>query len=244
METDAFEAFVRATYVLEGDRVLCLETADTLQSLTAHVAMVRAGGAGTPNTRAVAREIVERHFGHELQLNKDNRVTELVDEQLAKVERSFNYFGKKMVELEPMVKIFTACRLFMPSRIAALGADTNDVEAQLTCFPFLDNDAVTTLMASLPAYMAYAAATPMVLDADGKAQVEQWWHDARLSPQMADWASAAKKILILQPSSAAAERVFSMLKAIMGEQQQNSALEDYQEAAIMTRYNALQRLNK
>jgi hypothetical protein len=47
--------------------------------------------------------------------------------------------------------------------------------------------------------------------------------------------------MILQPSSAAAERVFSMLKAIMGDQQQARSLEDYQEAAIMTRYNELQR---
>lgn len=47
--------------------------------------------------------------------------------------------------------------------------------------------------------------------------------------------------MILQPSSAACERVFSMLKAIMGEQQQARAKEDYQETAIMMRYNQLQR---
>ena len=39
-------------------------------------------------------------------------------------------------------------------------------------------------------------------------------------------------MLLMQPSSAAAERVFSFLKASFNERQEN-ALEDYVEAAIM-----------
>ena len=45
-----------------------------------------------------------------------------------------------------------------------------------------------------------------------------------------NWAIAASKVLLVQPSSAASERVFSLLKASFGEQQ-DSALQDYIEAS-------------
>ena len=46
----------------------------------------------------------------------------------------------------------------------------------------------------------------------------------------------ARKIFLCQPSSAAAERAFSLLKASFNEQQ-DSALEDYIETSLMLQYN-------
>ena len=46
-----------------------------------------------------------------------------------------------------------------------------------------------------------------------------------------NWKEVAAKLLLLQPSSAAAERVFSLLKNSFGEQQLNS-LENYLEASL------------
>ena len=43
-------------------------------------------------------------------------------------------------------------------------------------------------------------------------------------------------IVLVQPSSAAAERVFSMLNSSFSEQQESS-LEDYQQLAVMLQYN-------
>jgi len=51
-------------------------------------------------------------------------------------------------------------------------------------------------------------------------------------------ASPVKKILLV-PSSASAERVFSLLSTLSS--QQESALEDYIEASVMIRYNICQR---
>ena len=48
--------------------------------------------------------------------------------------------------------------------------------------------------------------------------------------------SVAKKIILIPVSSAAAERVFSMLKAAFSEQQ-DAALADYLQASLMLRYN-------
>ena len=60
-----------------------------------------------------------------------------------------------------------------------------------------------------------------------------WWknHEKDLS----NWASAFKAIILVQPSSAAAEGVFSLLQSSFTHQQNNS-LEDYIEASIMLQY--------
>ena len=50
------------------------------------------------------------------------------------------------------------------------------------------------------------------------------------------WLKAAQKALLLQPSSAAAERVFSLLNNSFGATQA-STLQDYLEATIMLQYN-------
>ena len=61
-----------------------------------------------------------------------------------------------------------------------------------------------------------------------------WWkaHESAL-PQ---WAEATWKVLLLQPSSAAAERVFSLLSNSFSSRQ-DSSLEDYVELSVMMQYN-------
>ena len=58
--------------------------------------------------------------------------------------------------------------------------------------------------------------------------------------QLPHWASLVKKLLLIQPSLASAERVFSLLNNALNDQQDN-ALEDYLEASVMTRYNNAKR---
>ena len=48
--------------------------------------------------------------------------------------------------------------------------------------------------------------------------------------------AAARQVLLVQPSSGASERVFSLLKNSFGDRQ-NSALQDYIEASLMLQYN-------
>ena len=51
-----------------------------------------------------------------------------------------------------------------------------------------------------------------------------------------NWGGAARKALLVQPSSAASERVFSLLNNTFGKKQNNS-LEDYVESCIILQYN-------
>jgi len=55
-------------------------------------------------------------------------------------------------------------------------------------------------------------------------------------------ASLVKKMLLVQPSSASAERVFSLLSTLSF--QRESALKDYIEASAIIRYNSCQRKHK
>jgi len=111
------------------------------------------------------------------------------------------------------VVAFKAARLFCPVSIQWL-RPTNALVESLRAFPFLDSDAIIDgLKAELSAYLA--AAEDVVIPTEEK-EVE-WWcgHEE----QLPRWASAVKQVLLVQPSSATAERVFSILKASFNEQQ-------------------------
>ena len=87
----------------------------------------------------------------------------------------------------------------------------------------------------LPVYLA--AAEDVIFEGDstekGKKKVG-WWRDH--SQDLLHWSAAAKKVFLVQPSSAAAERVFSLLAATFTNQQV-CALQDYLETSLMVRYN-------
>ena len=71
-------------------------------------------------------------------------------------------------------------------------------------FPFIDTILLEQLKGELAAYMA--AAEDILQDTD----VCEWWkrHDGEIP----SWAKACKLILLIQPSSAAVERAFSLLE--------------------------------
>ena len=62
----------------------------------------------------------------------------------------------------------------------------------------------------------------------------EWWKNH--ASEVPKWSSGCRAILLLQPSSAAAERVFSLLTNSFKEQQ-TQALEDYIETSVMVQYN-------
>ena len=64
--------------------------------------------------------------------------------------------------------------------------------------------------------------------------VGAWWKS--VARELPAWSSAIQKLVVVQPSSAAAERAFSMLTTMFGEQQ-HDALEDYIETSLMLQVN-------
>ena len=144
-------------------------------------------------------------------LNKKDpgqNVTALEWSAKACVEPAVTWFLRKFnVDLYDVVVAFKANRLFCSVRIQWL-KPTNALVESLRAFPFSDSDAtVDGLKAELPAYLA--AAEDVVIPTEEK-KVE-WWCGHK--EQLPRWASSVEQVLLVQPSSATVERVFSILKA-------------------------------
>lgn len=78
---------------------------------------------------------------------------------------------------------------------------------------------------------AYQALTD---DVAAEINVLEWW--SQHSKEIPSWASACNQILLLQPSSAASERVFSLLQNSSNNRQER-ALEDYIKTSLILQYN-------
>ena len=87
----------------------------------------------------------------------------------------------------------------------------------------------------LPVYLAAAEDVMFVGDSTEKGKKKVgWWRDH--SQDLLHWSAAAKKVFLVQPSSAAAERVFLLLAAAFTNPQV-CTLQDYLETSLMVRYN-------
>ena len=124
---------------------------------------------------------------------------------------------------------FKAARLFAPQKIQQLQPTALTIDS-LAVFPFLsDVSTLNALKAELPQYLS------LTEDLSADYNSLHWWKlNERALPT---WASCAQKVLCIQPSSAAAERVFSLLKVSFGNQQ-GLALQDYIETSLMLQFNS------
>ena len=120
---------------------------------------------------------------------------------------------------------------------AAQHLDANVVNALAVVKPLRNMTAA--LKRELPAYLV-ATAGVVIDHSEGKEdhsfteQVLKWW--ATNGSKFPAWAEAAQIIFAFTPNSAAAERVFSMLKSMFGDQQMET-LADIIQTALMLRIN-------
>ena len=95
---------------------------------------------------------------------------------------------------------------------------------QLRVFPFLISDSVIhELKTELPKYIAASHNVASTVDR------KEWWK--RNSDILPSWSNACKSVLLIQPSSAAAERCFSILS--------NSFTQNHQEHSHLLCYNII-----
>ena len=160
--------------------------------------------------------------------------TSLIKQQLVTYARKcvqpvFHYFHQQLTSsLKGPLLAFKAASLLSQQKVYAMQPDATAVET-LTAFPFLNSaNAITGLKTELPTYLAKAA------DVEPASCPLEWWKQN--FTELPLWSSVARKVLLIQPSSAASERVFSLLKASFGEQQ-DGTLQDYVETSLMLQYN-------
>ncbi|CAB4040917.1 DNA-directed primase polymerase, partial [Paramuricea clavata] len=205
---DVGQHFVKATYYLEGDGPLVFSCYEKLKAVAE-----ACQNPHFPNVRAVAVSIANQDPTQNVE-TLEQRAKECVQPAIRWFLRKFN------VELYNTVSAFKAARIMCPVAVQWL-APTAETIKTLKIFPFLNNDAtIDALVKELPQYVA--AAQDVIISSEEK-KVEWWKHHAE---QLPNWSSAVKKVLLVQPSSAAAERAFSILNASFNDQQHH-ALSDY-----------------
>ena len=171
-----------------------------------------------PNVRGVANMLTRQppqHPHHE----------QWVTYARACVKSGLEYFDAQFsTNLKAALEVFKCCRLFFPHKVREMNPTALSLDQDLASIPFFNNTERAGLKDELPTYLSKVAD----LD-DGYDPLEWWKSNASALPC---WFRAAKNILLVQPSSAAAERVFSLLKSSFGDQQDNS-LKDYVESSLI-----------
>ena len=214
---DVGKHFVRLTYNLEGDGPLVFSAYTILQEATTVFAQDHC-----PLLDAVCREIAERKPA----------VTEaqLRAQTLQGARPAINWYLQKFNgDLGEVVSAFRLARFFDPVVSQSLNITPAKLDA-LRVFPFLDDgNSINEMKAEVPAYLAAI----QDVDLSNSAEKVRWWSQQNSLPA---WVSAVRKLLLVQPSSAASERAFSLLGACFSSEQRR-ALEDLVESSIMLRYN-------
>ena len=211
--------FVTATYSLEGDGPLALQCYDKIETVKAAIRI-----AHIPNLEAVARRLsvsAEKSLLQRAFPPSHSRGSASASQTLH--QRIVRY-GTACVQPGFSQNLASASQ----SGFSQIQPDADAINA-LKSFPFLNSKTILDgLKEELPSYFA------KVTDIDPSIDILQWWNQNESA--LPCWAAAARKVLLVQPSSAASERVFSLLKASFNPQQQSS-LQDYIETSLMLQYN-------
>ena len=135
-------------------------------------------------------------------------------------------FNQLATSMKEPLEAFKAARLFSPAKLQQLKPSVSTLDT-LSVFPFLRSE-IPALKEELPLYMAASG------DIDPSYDPLLFWKQHE--PSSPTWSQAARQRILVQPSSAASERVFSLLRNSFGERP-NSALQDYIKASIMMQCN-------
>ena len=82
-------------------------------------------------------------------------------------------------------------------------------------------------------YLAKASVLASSAEGDTLIDILEWWKNNTI--KLPHWSKAAQCVFLMQPSSAAAEHVFSILNRI--NDKQTNSLENYAECTVMLQYN-------
>ena len=184
---DFGEIFVKTTYNLEGDGPLAFIAYEKIHALYEFIST-----ANYPNSRAITRKLAGGDP------NAEQRMTQYYS---ACVTQAIQYFKQKFdTDLKLPMLAFKSARYFDPVKAYEIKPGCNDID-DFKLFSFIDNSIINGLKSELPQYLAASE------DVSSVTNKLQWWK-AHAS-DFPYWSNACKMILLLQPSSAAAERVFS-----------------------------------
>ena len=216
------EKFVKATYTLEGDDLLIFIAFQKLEELRAFIHI-----RNFPSLIRTVQELFPLNVPEQQRWYQHG-----LNECLVPAFQYYLQTSENDAIVRQSVQVFRAAQLFNSHFVKTSRPNAGDVD-RIRDVPFL-NDAmvIQSLKDELPAYVVKA--DELRNDFNPQVDTLQWWKD--VSPELPSWSATVTKLVLVQPSSAAAEQVFSLLVTMFGDQQ-HDALEDYVEAALMLRVN-------
>jgi hypothetical protein len=170
-------------------------------------------------------------------------VTKLADWQKAvdMVKGAYDYLENRITDncqgpyhCSGPYEVCRVSQLFDPSYVAA-NLTAAAVDELCDAIPSLTDKA--QLKSEVEAYKTAAAAAPAMDHSDVHAFTEavlEFWR--KHGKKMPMWRKMAKRVFAIPPNSAASERVFSLLEAMFGKDQ-DASLSDMIQGALMLRYN-------
>lgn len=115
--------------------------------------------------------------------------------------------------LKPVLFAFKAARLSSPSKVCKIKQSGSDQES-LSTFSFLPAAIIDGQKSELPNYLAASE------DVSNQTDALNWWKS--YEAELPNWAKACQVVLLVQLSSVAAERIFSLLTNSFCTQQNSS----------------------
>lgn len=216
------EKFVKATYTLEGDGALVFVAFRQLEELRQFIHV-----QNFPTLTRVVQQLFPVNV-----VEQQRWYLYVLRESLMPASQYYVETSANDAIVSRSIQVFQATQLFNPRVVKTSRTVAADVD-RIRAVPFLNDDnTIQSWKDKLPAHLAIVGNIPD--DFDALADTWRWWRNN--ATEIPSWASAVKKIALVQPSSAAAKRVFAFLVTMFGDQQHNS-LEDYIEAALMLRVN-------
>jgi hypothetical protein len=254
---ETMRPFVCITYLNEGDGLPVLFFYDALKFLQQFIEQ-----SHFPLTDAVIATLV----GDEVPAAVAQKTQEYKDYSNFLTRKAFRYFNENLLagDVGEKLPFFKACRLLNPSHIKALVAAhslpglQDHVRRELTALAHLvPEQKIGMLLSELPAYVnlsneyagnwLFKPPTPWNSFDDVKSFKKKlhesvglevlafWKQHSELIPK---WAELAAEIFILAPSSAAVERLFSLLRDKFDEKNLQRSLLDFVETSLLLRYNS------
>ena len=199
--------FITATYLLEGDGPFALECYEKIETVRLAIHT-----AHTPNLDAIARwlsdsadrSLLQRAFPPSRSRGstaKQSLQQRIVQHGTACVQLRLDYFERHFnSSLKDALSAFKAARYFSPLQMNNIQPNAEAIDA-LKAFPFLNSQAILDgLIGELSSYLS------KVSDIDPNIDIIHWWKQNEST--LLCWAAAVRKVLLVQPSSVASERVF------------------------------------
>jgi len=233
---------IKATYNLEGDGCNSLVTYDIIQFLKAwfdtHTEGLTFPGLQPMFDTAIDALMLTTFLGRSP--DRSLYVNNLRTKVYLMVQGAREYFNNTIIgTLAAEVALYKTCKLVNPIAMQHFASLPEFTAAVRSLNRF--NDAAINAMSV--EYSTYRA----LIITFAEEEHDLTTHEDKLTAIMGFWktkwhdiptiAKLARYCMTLTPSSAAAERVFSVLKQLFSLNQMKTTLQDYVETAVMMRYN-------